>query len=110
MLARRVQFLRFNDIPVRLVSNNARIITGYIAKFNPKENLILASDKPKGNKRIEVKLESLAILEELSGNDAFNLSLVPADGFNLQQYTPSRRDYFSICNKCYKQESVSKSI
>lgn len=103
MLARRVQFLRFNDIPVRLVSNNARIITGYIAKFNPKENLILASDKPKGNKRIEVKLESLAILEELSGNDAFNLSLVPADGFNLQQYTPSRRDYFSICNKCYKQ-------
>ncbi|MDI8780220.1 hypothetical protein MJO24_23925, partial [Salmonella enterica subsp. enterica serovar Lubbock] len=26
MLARRVQFLRFNDIPVRLVSNNARII------------------------------------------------------------------------------------
>ncbi|EHL48424.1 flagellar synthesis: repressor of fliC, partial [Salmonella enterica subsp. enterica serovar Montevideo str. ATCC BAA710] len=66
MLARRVQFLRFNDIPVRLVSNNARIITGYIAKFNPRENLILASDKPKGNKRIEVKLESLAILEELS--------------------------------------------
>ncbi len=53
MLARRVQFLRFNDIPVRLVSNNARIITGYIAKFNPKENLILASDKPKegANKR-----------------------------------------------------------
>ncbi|EBW4446353.1 phase 1 flagellin gene repressor FljA [Salmonella enterica subsp. enterica serovar Arechavaleta] len=103
MLARRVQFLRFNDIPVQLVSNNARIITGYIAKFNPRENLILASDKPKGNKRIEVKLESLAILEELSGNDAFNLSLVPADEFNLQQYTPSRRDYFSICNKCYKQ-------
>ncbi len=30
MLARRVQFLRFNDIPVRLVSNNARIITGHI--------------------------------------------------------------------------------
>ncbi|EBE0036438.1 phase 1 flagellin gene repressor FljA, partial [Salmonella enterica] len=28
MLARRVQFLRFNDIPVRLVSNNARIIIG----------------------------------------------------------------------------------
>ncbi|EGN8489679.1 phase 1 flagellin gene repressor FljA [Salmonella enterica] len=103
MLARRVQFLRFNDIPVRLVSNNARIITGYIAKFNPSENLILASDKPKGNKRIEVKLESLVILEELSGNDAFNLSLVPTDEFNLQQYTPSRRDYFSICNKCYKQ-------
>lgn len=65
--------------------------------------MILASDKPKGNKRIEVKLESLEILEELSGNDAFNLSLMPTDEFNLQQYTPSRRDYFSICNKCYKQ-------
>ncbi|MGS9360888.1 phase 1 flagellin gene repressor FljA, partial [Salmonella enterica subsp. enterica serovar Infantis] len=29
MLARRVQFLLFNDIPVRLVRNQARIITGY---------------------------------------------------------------------------------
>ncbi|SUG59545.1 repressor [Salmonella enterica subsp. arizonae] len=76
MLARRIQFLRFNDVPVRLVSNNTQLITGYIAKFNPKENLILASDKPKGNNRIDVKLESLAILEELSGNDAFNVSLV----------------------------------
>ncbi len=37
MLARRVQFLRFNDIHVRLVSNNARIIIGYIAKFNPRK-------------------------------------------------------------------------
>ncbi|ECG0671007.1 phase 1 flagellin gene repressor FljA, partial [Salmonella enterica subsp. diarizonae] len=43
MLARRIQFLRFNDVPVRLVSNNTQLITGYIAKFNPKENLILAS-------------------------------------------------------------------
>ncbi|VDZ98494.1 repressor [Salmonella enterica subsp. enterica] len=94
MLARRVQFLRFNDIPVRLVSNNARIIIGYIAKFNPRENLILASDKPKGNKRIEVKLESLAILEELSGNDAFNLSLMPTDEFNLQQYTSIEKRLF----------------
>ncbi|EBP0140313.1 hypothetical protein IH92_22040 [Salmonella enterica] len=45
----------------------------------------------------------MAILEELSGNDAFNVSLVLADKFNLQQYTPSRKDYFSICNKCFKQ-------
>ncbi|HED1306143.1 TPA: phase 1 flagellin transcriptional repressor, partial [Escherichia coli] len=65
MLARRIQFLRFNDYPIKLVSSNGHSIIGYISKFNQKENMILASDEAKGNNRVEVKLESIASLEEL---------------------------------------------
>ncbi|EHY5032202.1 phase 1 flagellin transcriptional repressor, partial [Escherichia coli] len=45
MLARRVQFLRFNDYRVKLISSNGQSLIGYISKFNQHENVILASDE-----------------------------------------------------------------
>ena len=103
MLARRIQYLRFNDCPVKLVSCNGQSIIGYISKFNPNENLILASDVPKGSNRIEVKLESLASLEELQDNSGIVTELVARGAFNTQPYAPTKQDFFSICNKCFKQ-------
>ena len=103
MLARRIQYLRFNDCLVKLVSCNGQSIIGYISKFNPNENLILASDVPKGSNRIEVKLESLASLEELQDNSGIVTELVASGAFNTQPYTPTKQDFFSICNKCFKQ-------
>ncbi len=103
MLARRIQYLRFNDCPVKLVSCNGQSIIGYISKFNPNENLILASDVPKGSNRIEVKLESLASLEELQDNSEIVTELVASGAFNTQPYAPTKQDFFSICNKCFKQ-------
>lgn len=103
MLARRVQYLRFNDHPVKLVSCNSQFFIGYIAKFNQKENLILASNEPKGRKRIEIHFESLASLEELSTTLPCVTHFVPAEVFNTRTGEPTRKDYFSICNKCFKQ-------
>ncbi|MBJ9641589.1 phase 1 flagellin transcriptional repressor [Citrobacter sp. FDAARGOS_156] len=103
MLARRIQYLRFNDCPVKLVSCNGQSIIGYISKFNPNENLILASGVPKGSNRIEVKLESLASLEELQDNSRIVTELVASGAFNTQPYAPTKQDFFSICNKCFKQ-------
>lgn len=79
MLARRIQFLRFNDYPVKLVSGNGQSIIGYISKFNQKENMILASDEAKGSNRIEVKLEFLASLEELPISENLTSRLIAAD-------------------------------
>ncbi len=103
MLARRIQFLRFNDCPVKMVSCSGQSIIGYISKFNQNENLILASDTPKGSNRIEVKLESLASLEELQDNSVIDTELVNSGAFNSQPYEPTKQDFFSICNKCFKQ-------
>lgn len=103
MLARRVQFLRFNDYRVKLISSNGQSLIGYISKFNQHENVILASDEPKGSKRIAVKLESLASLEELPIRSEFTTSLVTAELFNAQPCQPTKKDFFSICNKCFKQ-------
>lgn len=103
MLARRIQFLRFHDCPVKMVSCNGQLIIGYISKFNQNENLILASDTPKGSNRIEVKLESLASLEELQDNSGIVTELVTSGTFNTQPYEPTKQDFFSICNKCFKQ-------
>lgn len=103
MLARRIQFLRFNDYPIKLVSSNGYSIIGYISKFNQKENMILASDEAKGNNRVEVKLESIASLEELLVGKDFTTRLIVGDVFNNQPCPPTKKDFFSICNKCFKQ-------
>lgn len=103
MLARRIQFLRFHDCPVKMVGCNGQLIIGYISKFNQNENLILASDTPKGSNRIEVKLESLASLEELPDNAGIVAELVTSEAFNTQPNEPTKQDFFSICNKCFKQ-------
>ena len=94
MLARRIQFLRFNDYPVKLVSGNGQSIIGYISKFNQKENMILASDEAKGSNRIEVKLEFLASLEELPIGENLTARLIAADIFNVQPCDPTRKDFF----------------
>ncbi|EOA6753764.1 TPA: phase 1 flagellin transcriptional repressor [Citrobacter freundii] len=103
MLARRIQFLRFNDYPVQLVSCNGQSMIGYISKFNQSENIILISNEAKGNNRVEVKLESLSSLEELSLNCNISAKLVDAVLFAIQPCEPTRKDFFSICNKCFKQ-------
>ncbi|WP_153752166.1 MULTISPECIES: phase 1 flagellin transcriptional repressor [unclassified Citrobacter] len=103
MLARRVQFLRFHDRPIKLVSCNGQSIIGYISKFNQKENVILASDHAKGSNRVEVRLESLASLEELPINVNLVAEIITSDLFNIQQCEPTKKDFFSICNKCFKQ-------
>ncbi|HFP3650050.1 phase 1 flagellin transcriptional repressor [Escherichia coli] len=103
MLARRIQFLRYNDYPVKLVSCNGYSLIGYISKFNQNENMILASDEAKGKNRVEVKLESLASLEELPISKHLTAKLIVGDVFNNQPLQPTRKDFFSICNKCFKQ-------
>lgn len=103
MLARRIQFLRFNDCPVKLVNSNGQSMNIYISKFNQKENLVLVSDEPKGRNRVEVKLESLSSLEELPKHTNIEPVLVSSDIFNAQLSEPTKKDFFSICNKCFKQ-------
>ncbi|EOV0287492.1 phase 1 flagellin transcriptional repressor [Salmonella enterica] len=103
MLARRIQFLRFNDCPVRLISCNGLCMVGYISKFNQKENLILASATAKGKERVEVKLETLAMVEELNIRENVSALMVNSIEFNSYILPPSRKDFFSICNKCFKQ-------
>uniref|UniRef100_UPI00396B489C hypothetical protein n=1 Tax=Citrobacter portucalensis TaxID=1639133 RepID=UPI00396B489C len=58
---------------------------------------------PKGSNRIEVKLEFLASLEELPIGENLTARLIAADLFNVQPCDPTRKDFFSICNKCFKQ-------
>ncbi len=65
--------------------------------------MILASDEAKGSNRIEVKLEFLASLEELPIGESLIARLIAADVFNVQPCDPTRKDFFSICNKCFKQ-------
>lgn len=103
MLSRRIQFLRFNDCPVKLTSCNGSCFVGYISKFNQKENLILASSVAKGTERVEIRLEALATLEELNPGENISPLMSGAYEFNNLLFPASKKDYFSICNKCFKQ-------
>lgn len=96
MLARRIQFLRFNDYPVKLVSGNGQSIIGYISKFNQKENMILASDEAKGSNRIEVKLEFLASLEELPIGENLTARLIAADVLMFSHVTQQGKTFFYL--------------
>ncbi|MGQ7204422.1 hypothetical protein ACUN8F_25210 [Citrobacter freundii] len=66
-------------------------------------NDLLIRTFPKGSNRIEVKLEFLASLEELPVGENLTTRLIAADVFNVQPCDPTRKDFFSICNKCFKQ-------
>ncbi|WP_312774233.1 phase 1 flagellin transcriptional repressor [Atlantibacter hermannii] len=103
LLSRRLQFLRFNDVPVKMVSCNGLSITGYIAKFYPEENVIYASIKPKGTKRVKISMEYIASLEELPTDSGVKPFLLEQEQFNTPVTEPTRRDFFSICNKCFQQ-------
>lgn len=103
LLSRRLQFLRFNDVPVKMVSCNGLSITGYIAKFYPEENVIYASIKPKGTKRVKISMEYIASLEEMPADSNVKPCLLEPEQFNTPVTEPTRRDFFSICNKCFQQ-------
>ena len=103
LLSRRLQFLRFNDVPVKMVSCNGLSITGYIAKFYPEENVIYASIKPKGTKRVKISMEYIASLEEMPADSNVKSCLLEPEQFNTPVTEPTRRDFFSICNKCFQQ-------
>jgi len=103
LLSRRFQFLRFNDIPLKIVSCNGLSIIGYVAKFYPQENIIYASDRPKGTKRVKISLENIASLEELSADTDVKPHLIEPEHFDACVTEPTRRDFFSICNKCFQQ-------
>ncbi|WP_313072530.1 phase 1 flagellin transcriptional repressor [Atlantibacter hermannii] len=103
LLSRRLQFLRFNDVPVKMVSCNGSSITCYVAKFYPDENLIYASIKPKGTKRVKISMGYIASLEELLADSNFKPYLIEPEQFNTPVTEPTRRDFFSICNKCFQQ-------
>lgn len=102
MLSRRIQFIRFNDNLVCLTSCNGLYFNGYISKFNQKDALILASTIPKGRDRIEIRLESLSTLEEINKKTKEPL-IKNINDFNEQLFPASKKDFFSICNKCFKQ-------
>ncbi len=103
LLSRRLQFLRFNDVPVKMVSCNGQSIQGYVAKFYPEESIIYASNKPKGAKRIKISMEYIASLEELPVSSDVKPYLIEPKQFNTSLIEPTRRDFFSICNKCFQQ-------
>ncbi|WP_312558906.1 phase 1 flagellin transcriptional repressor [Atlantibacter hermannii] len=97
------QFLRFNDVPIKMVSCNGSSITGYVAKFYPEENVIYASIKPKGATRVKISMECIASLEELPADSDVKPYLIEPEKFNNPVAEPTRRDFFSICNKCFQQ-------
>lgn len=103
LFARRIQFLRFNSIPVRVFNQNGLSLICYIAKFNVNENEIFVSDKPKGTKRFRVELQNISTLEELAGDVEHKISIINGEQFNENVVSASKRDFFSICNKCFKQ-------
>ncbi|MCZ7835271.1 phase 1 flagellin transcriptional repressor [Atlantibacter hermannii] len=103
LLSRRLQFLRFNAVPVKMVSCNGLSIIGYVAKFYPEENVIYASSRPKGTKRIKISMEYIASLEELPVDSDIKPYLIEPEQFNSSVTKPTRRDFFSICNKCFQQ-------
>ena len=103
LLSRRLQFLRFNDVPVKMVSCNGLSIIGYVAKFYPEENVIYASSRPKGTKRIKISMEYIASLEELPVDSDVKPYLIEPEQFNSSVTEPTRKDFFSICNKCFQQ-------
>ncbi|EOB4932148.1 phase 1 flagellin transcriptional repressor [Escherichia coli] len=78
-------------------------IIGYVAKFYPEEKVIYASSRPKGTKRIKISMEYIASLEELPVDSDVKPYLIEPEQFNACVTEPTRRDFFSICNKCFQQ-------
>lgn len=104
MLSRRIQFLRFNQVPMKFVSGNGVSVVGRIAKFYPFKKEIAFSFCDNDKKRWPIMIENIALLEEnveiTSLNDSGYLHI---ERFNDLVYEPSRKDFFGICNKCFKQ-------
>lgn len=103
LFARRIQYLRFNSVLVRLFSQNGMSLICYISKFNVSENAIYVSDEPRGTKRIRIELQNISTLEELPDNAGHKISVMNDERFNDGFMPASKRDFFSICNKCFKQ-------
>ncbi|EAS0615800.1 phase 1 flagellin transcriptional repressor [Salmonella enterica] len=103
LFARRIQFLRFNSILVRIFNPNGLSLIGYISKFNVNENAIYVSDEPRGKKRVRIELQCISTLEELSENTKHKISIINGEHFNKSNCPASKKDFFSICNKCFKQ-------
>lgn len=103
LFARRIQFLRFNSVLVRIFNQNGSSFICYISKFNVNENAIYISDEPKGTKRIRIELQSISTLEELSDCTEYKVSLINDGSINDKYISASKKDFFSICNKCFKQ-------
>ncbi|MDJ7440454.1 phase 1 flagellin transcriptional repressor [Salmonella enterica] len=108
LFARRIQYLRFNSVLVRLFSQNGMSLICYISKFNVSENAIYVSDEPRGTKRVRIELQNISTLEELSDNTEYKLTehellFINGEKFNDKFQTASKMDFFSICNKCFKQ-------
>lgn len=108
LFARRIQFLRFSSVLVRIFSQNGMSLVCYISKFNVSENAIYISDEPKGTKRVRIELQNISTLEELPDNSEYKptehkLLFINGENFNNKLQPASKRDFFSICNKCFKQ-------
>ncbi|HAG2477034.1 phase 1 flagellin transcriptional repressor [Salmonella enterica subsp. diarizonae serovar 16:z10:e,n,x,z15] len=103
LFARRIQYLRFNSIPVCIFNQNGVSLICYIAKFNVNENAIYVSDEPRGAKRVRIELQDISTLEELSDDVLHEVSVENGEQFNKREIPASRKDFFSICNKCFKQ-------
>ncbi len=108
LFARRIQYLRFNSVLVRLFSQNGMSLICYISKFNVSENAIYVSDEPKGTKRVRIELQNISTLEELPDNTGYKpteheLLFINGEKFNNKIQPASKMDFFSICNKCFKQ-------
>ncbi|EEK2702874.1 phase 1 flagellin transcriptional repressor [Salmonella enterica subsp. enterica serovar Newport] len=103
MLIRRILYLRFHSILVRLINAEGITIIGYISKFDAYGNVIQMSDTPRGNVRHPIFIKNIALLEEITG--ALKSNMDHCHLFNLVIIEPSKKDFFSICNKCYKQNS-----
>ncbi|HCL5308435.1 TPA: phase 1 flagellin transcriptional repressor [Salmonella enterica] len=108
LFARRIQYLRFNSVLVRIFSQNGMSLICYISKFNVSENAIYVSDEPKGTKRVRIELQNISTLEELPDNTGYKpteheLLFINGEKFNNKIQPASKMDFFSICNKCFKQ-------
>ncbi len=103
LFARRIQYLRFNSVLVRIYSQNGISLICYISKFNVNENAIYVSDEPRGTKRIRIELQNISTLEELLDNVEHKISVINGEHFNNKFMPASKKDFFSICNKCFKQ-------
>ncbi|EEP0997519.1 phase 1 flagellin transcriptional repressor [Salmonella enterica] len=103
LFSRRLQFLRFNFVPVRIFSQNGISLTCYIVKFNVDEKAIYVSDIPRSKDRIRLELQNIATLEELPDRNQNTMTLLNGEAFNKRVSVASKKDFFSICNKCFKQ-------
>ncbi|HIC6969416.1 TPA: phase 1 flagellin transcriptional repressor [Salmonella enterica subsp. enterica] len=108
LFSRRIQYLRFNSVLVRLFSQNGMSLICYISKFNVSEKAVYVSDEPKGTKRVRIELQNISTLEELPDNTGYKpteheLLFINGEKFNNKLQPASKMDFFSICNKCFKQ-------